>query len=212
MKFIVQQFKDKWLVTIPIVFLMLFTTFFIKFHGTIKELVIAEKFVEITNLINVIAEGSCNEENIIHKIEYVDKFDQVYAAAYRVYNDDELVLLSNRKAETSMFNLQDHPSAEKQVLSNRHGTLVVRYTPDTQVERDLFVYYRRIDVEPNEEIIVLGGISQYSITSKVLAMIDIVFWMCVTTNVALALSLVALFYRAVYQLRDRIGSQMFSIF
>ena len=166
----------RYLLILPFAVLIAQSVFFMVATKKIKGIVLNEKYIEVTNNVNMIAAaieaGGVSESAIIAAMEYLDGLYQVYAAAYK---DDgvHLVLISVRNFETSIFEPFDFPEFTKAVETQDSGNLVVGYTPSEQPHRGLHTYFRWV---ADKKYLLISGVSEHSIVTEVPMWISLDQW------------------------------------
>ena len=167
----------KYFLLVPIIWLLAESMFYRNDIKTIDETLLEEKFVEIKNATDVLAaavedtpkmEEVDRERIVISATEYMDNLYQIYGEALKLV-DGELVTITYRNFETSVFDPRDYPEFIEDILNNDSGETVIGYTPDNQDFRELHIYFRWMPTfsEKNERYLVLAGVSRYSVVNSI---------------------------------------------
>ena len=122
-----------------------------------------------------------HEYNIRDAVEYLDNLPQIYAAAFKVVCDEH-VLFTERFAESSPFKPFDYPDFEAAITSQVFDHIVINYTPEGQLNRDLHVYFRWMPLYSGsgEQYLVVVGVSKYSIVSNAYIWLSAGMWILVS--------------------------------
>ena len=172
--------RKKYLIMLPIVFLVINAFYFMHASKEIQKTLLKEKYVEVINAVDMLAtavEASPNydyESNIRDSVEFMDKLYQIYTGAYKLI-DGDIVLITDRIYETSSFEPFDYYEFSSIVFEQEDGRLIIGYTPENQTYRELYLYFRWMPVYslPSEQYLVVAGVSQYSITAAVAQWVSI---------------------------------------
>ena len=176
MKFINNK-RKKYLILLPMVFLLLNAFYFMYATKEIKNALLQEKYVETAHAVDMLyaaVEATVDREwcdhklNIRDSIEYLDTLYQIFAAAYKVI-DGNLVIFTERVYETSPLEPLERDEFIQAVFSNEKGSIVLGDTPKDQQYREVHLYYRWMPLysPPSERYLVVIGVSTYSVTAKV---------------------------------------------
>ena len=209
--------KRKYLLLLPFVFLIFNAFYFQYATKEIKKTLLQEKIVEITAEVNMLATAieakpemvwKGHEETIIDSVEFLDKLFQVYAGAYK-YVDGELVSITERYYETSIFEPFDYPELEQTILSQESGHYAIGYTPKGQKYRELYMYFRWVpDYSPKDDrYLIIAGVSEHSITTAIPLLVSIGQWVSTTVTFILNVILIILVVRLGYIYESRKGKK-----
>ena len=181
----------KYLILIPLIILI--STAFYHRNATkqINATLLSEKCISVQHTVDMLAASqvAANEDNIKSAVEYLDKLFQIYAEAYKV-SGDEYVLISERYFETSIFVPFHYPEFVNAITKHESGNLVIGYTPEEQIYRDLHIYFRWIN-----QYLVIAGVSQYSIVSDIPVIVSTGQWANIVITFLLNTWLIVLFKR-----------------
>ena len=141
----------------------------------VRRVMLEEKLLEAKTNVDMI--GTLIESNLTRDVEdnktivielvnFIDRIDQVYCAAYKMGDDDAPILISDRWAETSIFEPFDYEYLEDLIYSENSGSAVIGYTPKNQTFRELYVYFRWVPAEGEPRYLVLAGVSENAIQTK----------------------------------------------
>lgn len=142
--------RQKYLILLPMLFLVLNALYFRHATRVIGDTMLQEKYLEVLRATEMLAAAVeakpertwyNHEQNIIDSVEYLDKLYQVYGGTYKTVNG-ELVLITERFYETSIFEPMGFTEFTEAVFSQESGDLIIGYTPENQTYRELHVYYR----------------------------------------------------------------------
>ena len=197
--------KRKYLLLLPLVFLVFNAFYYRLATHEIQSTLLQEKVVEITNEIDLLAEAvEANtdrpwyehEANIIGFSEYMDNLYQVYAATYKASGGD-FTIITRREFETSPFEPFDYPHFVEMIDTQESGSIAIRYAPEGQAERDLYIYFRWMPLysPQNDRYLVLGGVSTYSVVSEIPFWVSAGQWVSTAATFAMQVWIVALVAR-----------------
>ena len=167
----------KYLLLLPILFLVAGALFFRFANREIQNALLQEKYVEIVHSVDMLAAAveanpgrlwQDHERNITDSVEYLDQLYQVYAAAYRPV-DGGFTLITERFYETSPFEPFDFCEFTDAINGQDSGGIVIGYAPEGQAYRELYIYFRWMPLysQPDERYLVIGGVSVHSVTVSV---------------------------------------------
>ena len=136
------------------------------------------------------------EESIVGAVNYLDRVEQVYCAAYfEADNGGGLVLISDRYAETSIFEPFEYDLLTEQINTCDSGNAIIGYTPENQSFRELHVYFRWITSNGGRYLI-LAGVSEHAIKNQLdfwaatggysKMMLTLMFWNALVAYVVLS--------------------------
>ena len=197
--------KRKYLILIPVVFLLLNALFFQYAVKKINSAVLQEKYVEITDAVDMLAAAvEANpdrvwyehERNICGSVEYLDSLYQIYCAAYKPV-DGDLTLITERYYETSMFEPLDYPEFIEAIHTRESGGLVIGYTPDNQPHMDLHVYFRWTPLysAASERYLIIAAVSQHSVVTEIPVWVSAGQWASMAVTFVLNVWLILLIVR-----------------
>ena len=168
---------SKFLVLMPVIFLILNACYFMYASKEIQNALLREKYDEAVGLVEMLSSAVeanteriwlDHEQNIRDSVEFMDRLYQVYAGAYKLV-DDEPVLITERFYETSIFEPFDFIEFTDAVMTQDSGSLIIGYTPKEHIYRELHLYFKYMPLysPPNERYLVIAGVSKYSVTSAI---------------------------------------------
>ena len=184
---ILKSKKLRFLLLIPLLFLICDAVYWRYATKEIDDSHLREKYVEIVNFVDMltitvnadVARGrSGYGDGIRDATEFIDNLHQVFAAAYRLEPDGNLLLLTSRTYETSIFEPLDYPSFCEKIQTGDSGEITIGYTPENQAYRELHLYFRWMPTVINaaEKYLVVAGISEHSVTSHMALWVSIGQW------------------------------------
>jgi len=184
----------KYLILLPIIFLLLNAVFFSHAIKEIDKTLFEGKYVDTINFVDMLAAGveatsdrewQDHGENIRDAVEFMDKQHQVYAGAYKMI-DGQLVTITNRYSETSIFEPTDYAEFTDAITTQDFGRLVIGYTPEDQDYRELHLYFRWMPLHrPMEkQYLVVAGVSHLSVA------IEIAQWVSMGQFVSMAVTFI----------------------
>ena len=167
----------------PALYVLLYVLYMLYSSGNTQAVLLREKAVEIQHSIDMLAAGVDGaqglsrherERLVCDQVEHLDGLYQVYAGAFARF-DGAYGLITERVYETSPFEPFDFAQFVEAVTLNDYGFMMIHYAPEDQGARDLHVYYRWMPSHaPREErLLVVGGVSKYSIVSQAPALVSI---------------------------------------
>lgn len=212
MKFLNHR-KNKYLLLLPLVFLILNAFYFMYASKEIQDALLREKYDEIIDSIDMLAaavEASTerdwqeHELNICKSIEFLDQLYQIYAVVYKPI-DGYNVLISERLYENLPFDPFDFFDFSSAISKQDHGTLTIGYTPENQTYREMHLYFRWIPLysSPDERYLVVAGVSQYSVTVSVNLWVAVGQWISMAITFAINLWLIILITQLGYIYEQR---------
>ena len=125
--------KRKYLLLLPVVFLIFNALYYRYATKEIQRTLLMEKHVEIVDAVNMLAaavdanperEWFNHERNIHDSVEYLDKQYQVYAGAYKLV-DGQLELITERFYETSPFEPLEFREFCEAISTQEYGSLII---------------------------------------------------------------------------------------
>jgi hypothetical protein len=169
--------RGKYLLLLPVVFLVLNALFFRYATQEIQKALLNERYVEIVNFVDLLAmsveENSDNQwldhmDNVRDTVEFLDKMPHVYAGAYHRV-DSLYILISERFFATSHFEPFDYSVFQDALYSQERGTIVIHHEYDGELYGDMHLYFRSIPNPSTERelVLVVAGVSTNSITTSV---------------------------------------------
>ncbi|MCL2497686.1 MAG: hypothetical protein FWF06_03620 [Symbiobacteriaceae bacterium] len=196
--------RYRYLLLIPICFLVFNALFFHYATGEIHNALIREKFEEVKECLDVleatlatraVEEIATYEVSICNAIEYIDRLYQVYAGAYALKNN-ELVPITDRFYETSIFEPLDYPEFVRLISEQEHGEIIIGYTPKQQTYRELCLYFKWLTNHPEDgRYLTVAGVSEYSVTVGVALWVSVSQWISTAITFILQVWLIALVAR-----------------
>jgi hypothetical protein len=187
--------NQKYLILIPVLFLII-NAFFCKYAiREIENNILREKSLDIfhaTEMLAIAAETSIEyERTIINSVEFLDNLHQVFAAVYKL-NNGELILLNDRHFESSIFEPMDYLEFVDTIFKHDYGESIIGYTPDSQVYREMLLFFRWMPLSPSEgtKYLVVTGVSKWSISHNIPVWISAVQWASMLVTFLLNASLI----------------------
>jgi len=207
----------KYLMLLPVVFLILNALYYQYAVRRIQDTMLQEKNVEICDTIDMLSAAVDatperkwydHEENIIGAMEDIDRLYQVYGAAYKTV-DGELVLITDRVYETTIFDPLDYPEFVNAIKTQDSGDLIIGYTPENQTYRELHLHFQWMPLYsgPDERYLVVGGVSKYSIITKIPVMVSVGQWVSMAITFIINAWLIILIVRLGYIYVQRKGDK-----
>jgi len=152
----------------------------------VQRAMLSEKYVTMTQMVDVIAAGveaeptrtwHEHEVNIKKSVEQMDGIYEVYAAAYKT-SDGETMLFTERHFEASIFEPFDYDEFCEAVESLESGAVTINYAPEGKVQRDLYIYFRWMPLYSprGERYLVVMGVSRHSIVTKDYLWVTYALW------------------------------------
>ena len=196
------DFLRKYFVWISVVLLIPLVFYFYFVTDEINTALLNENIVKIRDEINLLAAAveadpdlhwTEHEKNIIAYVEDLDAINQVVAAVY----DNDLILQTERYALTSPFEPLEYPEFVTAIRTNTQGMLTIGYTPLDQAYRDLHIFYRWMPsyAPPEEQYLVFGGVSKFTVVSEVQKFVLFGLWGSLTINFLMNVLYLVLFVR-----------------
>ena len=167
------KFVKKYLILVPIIFLVLSAVYFRYVTDEIPKILLQEKYIGIVDEVDLIAAGiETNsdydiEQHVINQVHFLDGLFQVYAAAY----NSELVLITSRNFETTVFDPLDYTEFTAAIQTQDSGNLVIGYTPENQDYRELHIYFRWAN-----QFLIVAGVSSHSVVTMIPALVSVGVW------------------------------------
>ena len=196
--------KRKYLILVPIVFLLLNAYFFQYANQRIEDTILQEKYIETVNHVNMLAAAveanesrfwEDHEHNIVDAMSFVDMLPLTFAAVYKPV-DGELTLISERDYATT-FDPRDYDKFLSAIASQDSGNVVVGFTPQGGVYRDMHLYYTHMPLyaPPEQRYLAVTGISKYSVISKIPLWVSAGQWVSMAQTFALQVWIIVLVAR-----------------
>jgi len=169
--------RYRFLFLTPILLLVINALYFSAVTKEIDKALLEEKYDEIVLTIDMLSEAveanptrlwEEHEHNIVHSVEFLDKQFQIYAEVFKAVGDD-LVSITQRYAETSLFEVFSYPMFCTAIASQESGKLSIGYTPQHQDYRELLLYFRWMPLysDPSQRFLVVAGVSHHSVTVSI---------------------------------------------
>ncbi|MCL2548253.1 MAG: hypothetical protein FWE76_03710 [Symbiobacteriaceae bacterium] len=166
--------RYRFLFLTPILLLVINAFYFSAITQEIDKALLEEKYGEIILAVDMLSEAieanpsrfwEEHEHNIVHSVEFLDKQHQIYAEVFKVDGDD-LVSITRRYAETSLFEVFSYPLFRSAIASQNSGKLSIGYTPEHQDYRDLLLYFSWTPLysDPSQRYLIVAGVSHHSVT------------------------------------------------
>ena len=174
MKFL--QTKRKYLVLIPVVFLLFNALYFRAASREIRGAMLQEKIIQVTEAIDMLgAAVEANpdrlwydhEKNIIDSVEYLDQIYQVFAAAYKPV-DGKLTPVTARYCEGDPIEPLDNPDFYVAVQNHNNGSITQDFMYDDEpLELHMYYLWMPLYAPPDERYLLAIGVSQSSIVTAI---------------------------------------------
>jgi hypothetical protein len=169
--------KYRYLLLIPVIFLILNAFFFMYATKEIRSALLNEKYLEIvdmTEMLGAALEANENrlwfdhERNVRASVEYIDNIHQIYGSVFRP-RGDQLIPITRRVYETTEFDPREHQEFIYAVYAQEKGELTLGYAPEDQEYRDIHLYFRWMPLySPFEDrYLVVTGVSEHSIVTQI---------------------------------------------
>ena len=171
--------KYRYLILIPLVFLLLNAVYYRYMMAEINNKLLQEKFNQVIADVDILGQSISEFVNTDHDwgvYDYADKVCKLTATIGNlpntiadVYRKTEfgLVMLSQRAAGQKSFDPLLYQQFNAAVAKQEHGQLVLNWTADNQKIQHMYVYFRWIPTGPKYEnrFLVVVAVSQQSITT-----------------------------------------------
>jgi hypothetical protein len=182
--------NQRYLLLIPIVFLLLFSIYNWYSTKEIQKALLQEKYNELVLGVDVIAdlidEFICTdkdwgiydyESKIKSVVVRIDESHQAFASVYG-YQNGRLVMLTERKGEFVTFEPLNYPEFIKSITRMESGRLLLEYSAREYDKQDMHLYFRWIPFfdEPNGPILVVTSVSYDSISVPMALWVSIGQW------------------------------------
>ena len=207
----------RYLVLIPLLFQLANAMYSQRAAHLAAEAMLREKYVDAVEKVDMLAAAVDatpartwyeHEMNIIGAVTYLDALYQIYGAVY-VLADGDLLLITERNFETSIFEPLDYPEFVDAVNANDSGGIIIGYTPEGQAYRELHLYYRWMPLYSSggERYLVITGVSEHSVVSRTMLLAS--SWQVVNAILSVLLTawLVYMIARLGYIYERRRGSK-----
>jgi len=166
----------RYLILLPIVILVLNAFYFQFATDIIHETILQEKLIETNNHINMLANAVeankdrvwvDHEQNIVNSVEFLDSLPLTFAAVYKPTNGT-LIPISDIDRKTGFIPL-NHDCFNKAIASQDSGRLVVSFTTEEGVNRDMFTYftYMPLYAPPDERYLVVAAVCKHSVVTTI---------------------------------------------
>gem|GEM_PF-2897249 len=216
--------KRKYLVLLPIAFLLFNALYFQYAAGKIGEVMLREKQVEIEDMVNMLADaievnaatgGRRNEHFIVSSMESIDRIYRVYGEAYRLEPDGSLTLITERfqepinGREQAFFSPLDHAGFAQAVFAQDSGNMVLLFSPEPDIKHEIHIYFRWMPLltGAEERYLVVSGVSRYSIVTQIPFWVSAGQWANTAVLFALTVWLVTLIARLGHIYDQRMGEK-----
>ena len=213
MKFLNGKWQ-KYLLLIPVIFLIANAFYFMHATQEIENTLLMEKYTETINMVDMLAAAveanddrywEDHEQNIVDSVEFTDKLYQVYAGAFKPV-DGDLVLISERIVHSAPFDPLVYDEFITAISEQESGRVDVWYGEGTQYSRELHLYFKWMPLYsmPGERYLVVAGVSHYSVTVNVPMWVSAGQWGSMGVTFIINVSLILLLARLghVYEQRD----------
>ena len=203
---ILRDGRKKYLLLLPVAFLLLNAIYFQYAVKKIDDAILQEKYVEIMDAIDMLAAAVeanpdraplDHERNICGSVEYLDSLYQIFCAAYKPV-DGELTMITERYYETSMFEPMEYQDFIDAIHTRESGGLVIGYTPERQPYMELHVYFRWMPhySDANERYLIVGAVSRHSVVTEIPVWVSAGQWASMAVTFVLNVWLIFLIVRA----------------
>ena len=208
MKIFESKYAPWLLLLVPVFMLIIDVAVSRHLGGAVRGVLLNEKLHEASTAIDMISSlveskllrGTGDiEESIVGAVNYLDRVEQIYCAAYFEgdNNGGGLVLISDRYAETSIFEPFEYDLLTEQINTCDSGNAIIGYTPENQSFRELHVYFRWIAANGGRYLI-LAGVSEHAIKTQLdfwaatggysKMMVTLMFWNALVAYVVLSIA------------------------
>jgi len=197
--------RHKYLLLLPILFLVLNSLYYRYVIEEIKVALLNEKYIEIVNAVNMLEaaieanperQWLDHEANLRDSVEFLDKLYQIYAGAYK-YVGNQLELVTERFYETSPLEPLDYIEFIETVTTHESGSLVIGYAPEQQPYMEFNLYFKWMPLYSpiNERFLVVAGVTSYSIVSNISVWVSVGQWVSTAITFTLNVWLILLLTR-----------------
>lgn len=185
--------SHKYLLLIPILLFILNARYYYYMTQEIDDTLLQQKINSITREIDIVATAAeadwhrpkvNNERNLVAAIAFIDEQPNTYAEAFRLVSGD-LIRIGRRHFEIN-FNPMVDLVMKDQVMSNEKGHATVSFTPENGPTQDIHLYFRWAPSFLQNKILLVGGVSKYSVQVKISTWVSIGQW--VTSSITFALN------------------------
>jgi len=194
--------RRKYLLLIPLAFLIVNAAFFRYANQRVEEALLEEKLAAVSDAVDMLAAAAeadplrpwaDHEQNIREAVEFLDRLYQVYAGAYKV-EGDRLELITGRFYETSIFEPLEHRAFLNAISTGDQGNVVVGYTPENQDYRELHLYFRWLPLyaPAGDRCLAVAGVSRYSVVTRIPALVSAGQWASMAVTFVLQVWIVVL--------------------
>jgi hypothetical protein len=209
--------KLKFLLMVPILFLILNALYFNFEIKAINSALLRQKRTEARHLANMLAQEveldatatlDGQERIVKYSIEYIDRIYQFYGAAYK-YFDGRLTRFTPSVDETSPINIMDYPEFVEAINTQESGDVVIGYTPVDQGYRDLNLYFRWMPLyaPPEQRFLTVIGVSEYSVSAEIPFWVSLAQWISTLITFALNSWLIIMLVRLGHIYHSRNGDK-----
>jgi hypothetical protein len=198
------NFRRKYLLLIPVVFLLFNAFYNLYVIRSIKDVLLEEKYIETVNSIDMLGAAvdannsrywEDHEQNISASINFMDNLPMVFAAAYKPV-DGVYTLITEREYSTN-FDPMVYSEFIKAIKTQTSGGVVVGFTPEGGDYRKLHLNFRYMPTysPPEERYLVVTGVSHYSVMVHVPTIFTFGQWVSTLITFAINVWLIALIAR-----------------
>jgi hypothetical protein len=177
--------RKRFLILLPIIFLLISAIFFQYAMKKIKDTILEEKYVETARHVDMLATAidaneshpwEDHEQNIRASVNYLSYQPMTFAAAYKPVNG-ELTLITEKSGTTS-FDPLIYSEFVDAASAQDSGRLDIEFAPDNGPHRVIHLYFRHMPnySSPEERSLVVAGISQYSLVTTIPAWVSAGQW------------------------------------
>ena len=181
--------KKKYLLLIPFVVLIVLIAVMPLARGVMLDLMLREKYVEVQDLVGVIADATDAVTNdnaeffsfLKTAVESMDKLPFIYGRLFRV-TPGGLQMVSIPYAEPeyegSVFDLTALDDFFDMVISEPDGKLTHTSIGSSLGDHEMYCYYRRAPIafDLYNQYVIVGGVSRHSVITNISAVYNLVNW------------------------------------
>jgi hypothetical protein len=196
--------KRKFVILLPLVFLLLNAVFFQYAMRKVQDTILDEKYIEVTRQVEMLATAvdandsrlwEDHEQNIRASVNYLSHLPMTFAAVYKPVNG-ELVLITE-KSSTTNFDPIIYDVFIDAISTQESGSIYIEFVPVDGPNRLIHLYFRHMPnySSPDEKYLVVAGISRYSLVTSIPAWVSVGQWAGMAITFALNVWLIIMISR-----------------
>jgi hypothetical protein len=196
--------KKKFLLLLPILFLLLNALFFQFAMKKVQDTILEEKRVDMSRHVDMLATAidandnrrwEAHEQNIRDSVNYLSCQPMTFAAAYKPINGG--LTLITEKSNTTSFDPLIYSEFMDAVSEQDSGSLGIEFMPDNGPRRVIYLYFRHMPgySSPEERYLVVAGVSQYSLVTTIPAWVSADQWVSMAVTFILNVWLIIMIVR-----------------